>query len=141
MINVNESILIQIVNFLVLIWLLNMVLYRPIRRILAERKEKFAGMEEGIERAVDDVAAKENTYADGIKEARLQGAKEKDALIQEATTEEKQIIQQINEKAAENLAEIRQRVSNEAEAARDVLLKNVDEFASDIGQKILGRAV
>jgi F-type H+-transporting ATPase subunit b len=141
MINVNESILIQIVNFLVLIWLLNMVLYRPIRRILAERKEKFAGMEEGIERAVDDVAAKENTYADGIKEARLQGAKEKDALIQEATTEEKQIIQQINEKAAENLAEIRQRVSNEAQAARDSLLKNVDEFASDIGQKILGRAV
>lgn len=141
MINLNESLLIQIVNFLVLIWLLNMVLYKPIRRILAERREKIDGMEQNIDQAVDQVAEKESTYAEGIKEARLAGVKEKDTLIQQATDEEKQIVQQINDKAAANLAEIRERVSKEAETARNVLLKQVDGFASEIGQKILGRAV
>lgn len=141
MINVNASIVIQIINFLVLIWLMNMVLYKPIRRILADRRKKIGDLEQNIEKSVDEVASKESFYAEGIKEARLEAAKEKDALVQEATDEEKQIIQQINEKAAANLAEIRERVSNETETARTALLKQVDGFASDIGQKILGRAV
>lgn len=141
MINLNESIIFQIVNFLVLIWLLNMVLYKPIRRILAERREKIGDLEQNIEKAADEVASKESFYAEGVKEARLEAVKEKDALVQEATEEEKQIIQQINEKAAANLAEIRERVSSETETAREALLKQVDGFASDIGQKILGRAV
>ncbi|MFZ7125304.1 MAG: ATP synthase F0 subunit B [Desulfobacterales bacterium] len=141
MINLNESVLIQIVNFLVLIWLLNMVLYKPIRRILAERREKISGLEQNIDKAMGDVETKEKTYSEGIREARLNGVKEKEALIQEATSEEKQIIQQINEKAAANLAEVRERVAKEAETARGILLKQVDGFASEIGQKILGRAV
>lgn len=141
MINLNASIVIQIINFLVLVWLMNMVVYKPIRRILAERREKIGDLEQNIEKSVDEVASKERFYAEGIKEARLHGVKEKDAQIQEATGEEKQIIQQINEKAAANLAEIRERVSKETETARETLLKQVDGFASDIGQKILGRAV
>jgi F-type H+-transporting ATPase subunit b len=141
MINLNESILIQIVNFLVLVFLLNMVLYKPIRRMLAERKEKFRGMEAAIDKSVGEVSAKESTYSEGIKEARLLGVKQKEACIQAATDEEKQIIQKINDKAAANLAEIRVRVSKEAETARATLLKQVDEFAKEIGQKILGRAV
>jgi F-type H+-transporting ATPase subunit b len=141
MINLNESILIQIVNFLVLVWLLNMVVFRPIRRILAERKDKVKSMEAAIDKSVGEVASKQSTYAESIKEARLEGVKKKDAQIQVATDEEKQIVEQINQKAAANLAEIRERVSKEAETARASLLNQVDEFAREIGQKILGRAV
>ncbi len=141
MINLNESILIQIVNFLVLVWLLNMVVFRPIRRILAERKDKVKSMEAAIDKSAGEVASKQSTYAESIKEARLEGVKKKDAQIQVATDEEKQIVEQINQKAAANLAEIRERVSKEAETARASLLNQVDEFAREIGQKILGRAV
>ena len=37
MINIDGSLFIQIANFLVLIWILNIVVYRPIRKILIER--------------------------------------------------------------------------------------------------------
>jgi len=48
MIKVDMSFIIQIINFLFLIWALNVVLYRPIRGILARRYEKVSGLERRV---------------------------------------------------------------------------------------------
>jgi membrane protein implicated in regulation of membrane protease activity len=40
---------IQIINFLLIIWILNLILYRPIRNIVRQRKEKIDGLELIIE--------------------------------------------------------------------------------------------
>ena len=45
MISVDVSLFIQIANFLFLIWVLNIILYRPIRGIIRQRKEKFDKLE------------------------------------------------------------------------------------------------
>ena len=59
----------------------------------------------------------------------------------EATEEEKKIIDKINADALAELNAVKAKVAQEADAARDALLKEVDAFANDIGAKILGRAV
>ena len=76
-----------------------------------------------------------------IKEARAKGLSEKEALLQAAAEEEKEIIAKVNEKAQAELADIREKISREAETAKDALQAKVDEFSSDICQKILGRTV
>ena len=78
------SVSIQIVNFLFLIFALNLLLYRPIRRILKERKEKTQGMEQAIQGADQSVADKEAAFAKAIRDARASGLKEKEAMIQAA---------------------------------------------------------
>ena len=65
----------------------------------------------------------------------------KDALVNEATEEEKEIIAKINADALAELNAVKEKVAKEAEVAREALLKEVGAFASDIGAKILGRAV
>ncbi len=45
------TVIIQIANFLFLILALNLLLYRPIRRILRERRDKFKAMESAIDGA------------------------------------------------------------------------------------------
>ena len=37
----DASVIIQIINFLFLIWVLNLIIFKPIRNILIQRKEKF----------------------------------------------------------------------------------------------------
>jgi F-type H+-transporting ATPase subunit b len=133
------SLLIQIVNFVFLIWVLNMLLYRPIRKILAQRKEKIGGLELSIETSDKDAQEKDQAFAAGIKEARARGLKEKEALLLQATEEEKSIIAEINRKAQAELTEIRVKIKNDAEVARESLRKEVDNFADQICQKILGR--
>ncbi len=140
MISVDGSLFIQIINFLFLIWALNFVLYKPIRNILIQRKEKVAGLEQNIDACNKEIQEKDDAFISGLKEARVNGTKEKEALIQAAADEEKKIIEEINKKAQADFAEVRERVAKDAEIVRVALQKELDNIATAISHKILGRA-
>jgi F-type H+-transporting ATPase subunit b len=135
------SFTLQIANFLFLIFALNLLLYRPIRRILQERRDKFKGMEAAIQRAGQTVQEKEEAFAKAIKDARARGLKEKEGLVQQAEAEERKLIESINLKAQTDLAEVRQKIQADADRARQSLQQNVASFANEIARKILGRTV
>ena len=133
------SLIIQIANFLLIIWIMNLILYRPIRNILRQRREKVEGLELSIETYSENAQEKDDAFAAGIKEARTIGLKEKETLLQAAAEEEKQVIENVNAKAQAELAVIRKKIAKDADAAGASLQEKVDEFADDICQKILGR--
>lgn len=140
MVSVDGSIFVQIVNFLLLIWIMNLVLYRPIRKILKERKAKVGGLQSDIDHSTDQVTAKENTYVEGLRQARMAGQKEKEGLMQAATAEEKALLEKINESAQSELREVKEKIAQEVDAVKAALEDEVDAFADAIGKKILGRA-
>ncbi len=141
MINVDGSVFIQIANFIFLIWVMNMILYKPIRKALLQRKEKVSGMERSIADFNTQAQEKENAFASGIKEARANGLKEKQALIQSGSDEEKVVLENINKKAQAELTMSREKIAKDAESVRISLQKELDTFVNAIGHKILGRAV
>ncbi|MCP4671942.1 MAG: ATPase [Desulfobacula sp.] len=130
----------QMVNFLVLLFVLNLVLYKPIRKILLDREAKIKGMQKGAKKAASDLVAGEEAYKGGLKSARTKGLKEKETFIDEASKEEKEILDKINKKAQANLAQIREQVAQETEQAQKSLEGEVETYAKAIGEKILGRA-
>jgi len=140
MVSVDGSIVLQIANFLLLIWILNMVLYKPIRKILLERKEKMVGMQSDIDGSAQQVKSKEDAYANGVRQARAAGQKEKEILMQAAADEEKEIIGNINETAQAELKDVREKIKQEMGTVKAALEDEIDAFADAIGQKILGRA-
>jgi len=141
MVSVDGSVFIQIINFLFLIWVLNIVLYKPIRNVLLQRKEKVDGMEQQIESLSADAREKDEAFDGGIRAARTEGLKQKDALVGEAGEEEKQIIGEINAKYQADLTALREKIAADADGVRQELEKEIDLFADAIGQKILGRAI
>ena len=141
MINVDGSVFIQIANFIFLIWIMNMILYKPIRKALLQRKEKVSDLERSIADFNIHALEKENAFASGIKEARANGLKEKQSLIQSGSDEEKNVIENINKKAQSELIKSREKIAKDAESVRVSLQKELDTFVNAIGQKILGRAV
>ena len=141
MINVDGSVFIQIINFVFLIWVMNLILYKPIRKALLQRKEKVSDLDRSIADFNTQAQEKENAFASGIKEARVNGLKEKQALIQSGSDEERIVIENINKKAQAELAISREKIAKDAESVRISLQKELDTFVNAIGQKILGRAV
>jgi F-type H+-transporting ATPase subunit b len=139
MVSVDGSLVLQIVNFLVLIWVLNMVLYKPIRKVLLERKNKVNGLQSVIEGSAQQVDDKEKAYSEGVRQARAAGQKEKETLLQAAAEEEKAIVGKINDAAQAELKEVKGKIAQEMGAVKAALEKEVDAFADAIGQKILGR--
>lgn len=135
------SVSIQIVNYLFLIFALNLLLYRPIRRVLKERRDKTQGMEQSIQGADQSVLEKEAAFAKAIKDARALGLKAKEAMIQEAAAEERRLIDGINAKSQADLEDMRRKIQADAARARQTLQQDIGAFAEQITQKILGRAV
>ena len=140
MVSVDGSLFIQIINFLFLLFVLNLILFKPIRKVLLERKEKIHGLEQGIESLENQAVDQDQAYKDGLKGARTIGLKKKEAFVGEASQEEKEIIDRINKTAQSNLAQIRTQVAEETQKARVALEAEVELFSKAIGEKILGRA-
>ncbi|MGM0654998.1 MAG: ATPase [Thermodesulfobacteriota bacterium] len=130
----------QMVNFLVLLFLLNLVLYKPIRNVILERKAKIGTLNSGVEKNLADLEKQKDDYKEGLRQARGEGLKKKEVFIEEASAQEKEIITRINQKAQANFAEIKAQVAEETEQARKALEAEVEVYAKAIGEKILGRA-
>ena len=141
MVSVDVSLFVQIVNFLVLIWALNLVLYKPIRNYLIQRKQKVLARHQGAAASLEEAEVREAAFEQGIKAARAKGVKEKESFLQEAGEEEKRIVGEINAKAQAELSAVREKISKDAEAVRAALQGEIEEYAKAIGQKILGRAI
>ena len=57
------------------------MLFKPVRKILRQRKEKIDGLEENIESFQKDAQEKDESYLLGMKEARSKGLGEKEKLF------------------------------------------------------------
>ncbi|MCB9480241.1 MAG: ATP synthase F0 subunit B [Desulfobacteraceae bacterium] len=140
-ISLNSSIIIQIVNFVVLIIALNIVLYKPIRGILAKRKAVVDSLSEDAKKAVYNAKESEIKFREDIKSARIDGARKKNELIEKAAEEESRILSELQKESMAKFNEVKEKLSKETEAARASLEKDIGEFASQIAKKVLGRAV
>ena len=135
------TLFVQMGNFILLIFILNAILYKPIRQILIERKNKIQGYKEGIDTLQQDASESEKSFQANISEARQQGVREKENLKQAGQDEEKQITDEINRKAQAELEAVRAQIVKDAEDARRGLEKEIEVFSGTIVEKILGRAV
>ncbi len=140
MVDVNWTVLVQIANFVVLIFILNAVLYKPIRSMLLQRKAKFDGLNQKISTTSAEAEEKNQAFASGVKQARAKGQKAKEALLQSASDEQRELIAQINARAREDLDAVKAKIAKDTHAVKTALEREIDTFADAITQKILGRA-
>jgi len=141
MVSLDGSLFIQIINFLILIWALNIVLYKPIRTIMIRRKKMVDGLEKTINEFNQSAIQKNNDFESVIKDAKVQGQEEMDLILNVAEEEERKIIEKTNKKAQAELKSIREKIRIDSETVKNALLKEVDTYAEIISEKILGRVV
>ncbi len=135
------TLLIQIVIFLILMWAMNVLLFRPALRVLDERERQIKG---GRQEAADletRVSEAIDTYEERIREARARAEKERARLVQEAAAEEARIASEGRTRAAEATEKIRAGIARETKEARSELEGRVREFADLIAERALGRRV
>jgi F-type H+-transporting ATPase subunit b len=140
-ISVNWTLGLQIFNFLLLLFILNTVLYRPLRAVLAKRKETIEG-DHGQARALQQqIDEKMASYQERLQAARVKGNEERAILRAAASKEEAEILGAARLVATEKLQQLKARVATEADSARTALRSDVDALATQVASRILGRAL
>jgi len=140
-INIDLAFVIQLINFLILILVLNVFLYKPIRKMLSERQGHIAEAKARAEAVDQDVQGKMAEYEARLKAMKSGAADERGALIKEAQAEESAILEASRKEAADTLAAIKARVAKEAADARALLQEQAKLLSVDICEKVLGRSL
>jgi F-type H+-transporting ATPase subunit b len=140
-INLNFTLLIQLINFLALLFILNQILYKP---IIAKMREREARIRQDREQALEldqKVAAQEDEHQEKLTQARQSASQEKAALMAEAKKKESDILEKARTEAGKIVDNMRAAIQADAEQVRGTLNAQVTPLAQAITEKILGRPV
>lgn len=141
MITLDLAFFIQIINFGILVLVLNFALYKPIRTMLAQRRQEIESARERALSVDQQVGDKVAEYELRLREAKAEvGAKRSD-LMKEAQAEEASLLEKARSEATASLAALRTRVAKESVDARSMLQQQAESLSSDICEKILGRSL
>lgn len=141
MLYVDKTVFIQVGNFLVLLFLLNRILYRPVRKILGQRGEEMNSLQSAIGDYRTKVEHLTKDLEENLTGARKEGFREKESLKQTGLSEEKDMLHAAASSAGEKIMNAREEIERKAREARDSLEKDLALFAKEVAEKIMGRSI
>lgn len=141
MIELNLAFFIQIVNFGILVLVLNIFLYKPIRKVLADRRLVVDGAREKAAAVDLEVQEKMALYEVRLRDAKAEAGARRAESLKQAQVEETSLLEKARAEATASLASIRDRVAKEAADARVLLKQHAEHLSGDICEKILGRSL
>ncbi len=140
-ISFDASMLIQLVNFILLMAAMNFFLYKPLRKILAERRQVFDRLKEEASKAKAAIDDGENEKARQNAESVRAALTVKNELVQRGLAEEKSILAQAQTQAAAHILEMRTSLAESQEKAREALARESESIARSMAEKVLGRTL
>jgi len=140
-IELNLAFVVQLINFGVLVLILNLFLYKPIRRVLADRRQVIDSAREKAASVDLEVQEKMARYEARLRDAKQEAAGRRAEALKLAQSEETAVLEKARKEASNSLAAIRDRVDKEAGDARTLLAKQAEALSGDICEKILGRSL
>lgn len=138
MINLDHTLFIQLVNFLITLVVLNFLLIKPVRNQIADRNALIASQSEEIGNFTSQASEKLSTYEKSLAEARSQASLTRESIKAEGAAKEQEMIQAAHSEAQAYLQSSREQVAKDAKSAMEVLQSQVNDFAAKAITKILG---
>ena len=135
------TMLIQMVIFLALVFVLNILLYKPILSIIDRRKKQLEESENEIKLFNESVEKRVAEYEEKLKRAKIKATELKKEIIQEGANQAKNIVDVIRNEIPVMAREFQQKMDKEVEKARLILDSHSKELSVQIAQKVLGRPV
>ena len=141
MIELNLAFFIQVINFGILVLVLNIFLYKPIRKVLAERRQVVDGARDKAASVDQEVQEKMSQYEARLRDAKAEASARRAESLKQAQAEETAVLEKARAEATISLGTIRDRVAKEAADARALLKQQAELLSIDISEKILGRSL
>ena len=141
MISLDYTLGFQIINFLLLIFILNILLYKPILGIIAKREKRLAEAGAEVERLRGEMEHKLVEYEGKARLARQEVAEQAKGYLRDGAEEAKKIVENAREEITSLMEDFHRRMEGEIGAAKKVLSSQSRRISREIAEKVLGRAI
>ncbi|MHB8174524.1 MAG: ATP synthase F0 subunit B [Nitrospirota bacterium] len=132
---------IQLANFLVLVIILNILLFKPVLRHLSERDTKIARQHEDATGYADKAQVLLREFEHDLADARVKATQAYHSLQQEGISRQRERLSQAKSEAQSMMEKARAQVSAESAKAKEILEKEMAKLPGEIASKLLGRPV
>lgn len=141
MIDFNYTLLIQFVNFLILLILLNIFLFKPVLKTINKRESVIGSAFEKAKKLREDIENLQKQYEERAIELKKPIIQERDITITEAHNASMRMIEKAREELTEELSRIKKEIESDQKKVYESLMKEVDRLSSEAAEKILKRSL
>ena len=141
MVTLDYTILVQMANFILLIFILNALLYKPILSIIGKRKNQMEESDREVKRLSQTVEQKLAEYEDKVRLAKLDAMEQRNVIIREGADGAKSIIDAVRNEIPGMMEQFNAKMGKEVDAARAILRSQSQKISLDIAEKVLGRSI
>jgi F-type H+-transporting ATPase subunit b len=139
LLQVNSTLFFQIVNFLLLIWILNKLLFRPFLDLVERRKEETEGTRKKAEDITDRAGRVKGTYEAGMSEAASAGTAMSEVERKAGREEGERMLDEARTSSAGYLTSSRKELQAGLDEVRKQIAVLSADLAGHMARKILGR--
>lgn len=133
------TLFLHIILILVMVFVLNATLFKPINRILEEREKRTGGRSHEARDILQRVEEKTVNYERTLREARAEGYRLMEQVRAEAMQERQLALNNVREEVSRLVLEQKEAIRAQVEDARNRLASDARLIAVEIGSRILHR--
>ena len=141
LLSVNYTVFIQIVIFLIAIFILNKLVFKPFINLVDRRDKLTRGAIEEAHELEDKVKTIMEEYDAKLHEAREIAAEERSKLILEGQTVAGEVLSKARQETGALLDEAKAKLEADTKEIKDNIKGDIDGLAGDIATKVLGKEV
>ena len=141
LVDIDGTIFVQFGLFIVLLFVLTKLVFRPYLALLKERDENIDGAREEAGRMSEQATTDLDRYEDQIVKARKEAASVRASCREEGEKQAVDLLADARVRSEAKVSEAREKIQKSAEATRLALRTRADRIAGEIATKLLGREV
>jgi F-type H+-transporting ATPase subunit b len=141
LINLDKSLLVQMVNFLILLLILWRLLYRPLLAKMQERTQAIQRSLEEAQTARAEVARHQEENTARLRQAHAEAASIRERALKDAGEEQKRLLEAARAEAQRIAETARAQLDADVRRARDELRREVAELATAVAEKLVRKSL
>jgi F-type H+-transporting ATPase subunit b len=135
------TLILHVLIIVLMVWILNRTLYKPINRILEAREKRTRGRLTEAQEILRDVSGKVSDYEKQLRQARADAYASTEQERTTAMQERQGKLNEMRQQLAESIATEKRAIQEQAEEARVSVENESRRIAREIGERVLNRPV
>ena len=141
MISINATLIVQMIQFLILLYILNRIMIKPIMKLITEREQHIEKINEDIQHTKEETERLVSESISREKDAGKEAANQASQLKQEGKNEVATFIEEAQKEALSVGEEAMTNVTAEIEKVRPTLKDEADALVDELAEKVVGRRI
>jgi F-type H+-transporting ATPase subunit b len=139
LISINETLVVQLISFLIFLFIINRVMFRPLRRTMQEREQYVEGIRVDIQAAEKKLQQTMQDARDEDEAVRKAGLQMINEMEKQGSEEAGRIIAKVREEIVGMGDKARQEIDAQIADARKTIVAEADKLSLNVMETVLNR--